>query len=518
MSGAHPHQGSGEMVYALGIYEILCEVFELNRDVRQRRILSHKDLFCCALVSRSFCEPALRVLWRTMSPPTPLWRLLADPNATLQEFNESDFLDTVSNLNCDGLIILGLIMLRSQVMSEKTYADPARWGRLVWYACLVQELDISAPFCTPDKHTQLIDALVSYNGGVSIFPSLRALRWPASSYSDSSYFPLFTPRLQSAIFKFPHSLEADISDIEEDPQSHIFLAPLRTSSPRLGYLCIDACCAHIGANSSRIISSFEHLARVNIVASISFASFRELATMPSVEFLRISQVRSNAEQEPSHPEIHSPTLTQISVGGNCSSLTQLFTALRAPILTSVGLHAIVDDPEADGYIDYESSITALSTACSPTTMTDIWISLDENAYGPTSSTYLYDLVSPLLVFTNSNVERFSMSCPMLELVADDDDFYVFTLAWRKLRTFELSQAYWYSYPYVDEDEGFRMHVPTPELLESFRQLSGPPGTRAAPSRLERQRVAAPHPKGRSAPWSEAPFFLSEGFRQKGGCR
>ncbi|KAM5539622.1 hypothetical protein V8D89_006731 [Ganoderma adspersum] len=361
-----------------------------------------------------------------MSPPTPLWRLLADPNSTLQKFNESDFLDTV--------------------MSEKTYADPARWGRLVWYARLVQELDISAPFCIPDKHKQLIDTLVSYNGGVSIFPSLRALRWPP----------------------FPHSLEADISGPEKDPQNHIFLARLHTSSPRLGYLCIDACWAYIGVNHSRIISSFEHLTGVNLIASISFASFRELATMPSVEFLRIAEVRSNAEQEPPHPEIHSPNLTQISVGGNCSSLAQLFNALNAPVLASVGLHAIVDDPEADEYTDYELIIKALSTACSPATMTNICITLDENADGPTSSTYLYDLVSPLLVFTN--VERFSMSCPMLELVADDDDFYVFTLAWRKLRMFELSQAYWHSYSYVDdeEEEACRMNVPTPELLESFR--------------------------------------------------
>ncbi|KAM5539314.1 hypothetical protein V8D89_007005 [Ganoderma adspersum] len=50
---------------------------------RDKRKLSHKDLFRCALVSRALCEPALRALWRTMSLlPDPLWFLLAPPDSS----------------------------------------------------------------------------------------------------------------------------------------------------------------------------------------------------------------------------------------------------------------------------------------------------------------------------------------------------------------------------------------------------------------------------------------------------
>ena len=125
-----------------------------------------------------------------------------------------------------------------------------------------------------------------------------------------------------------------------------------------------------------------------------------------------------------------------------------------------------DNPEAEAYADYESSIEAFSTACSPATITEICITLDENAEGPTSTAYLYDLLKPLLVFPN--LKRFSMSCPMLELLSDDDDFDVFARAWRKLRKFELWQAYWYWYWYVNADGILHTEVPTPELLESFR--------------------------------------------------
>ena len=159
-----------------------------------------------------------------------------------------------------------------------------------------------------------------------------------------------------------------------------------------------------------------------------------------MESLLIAHVRSE-NPEPSHPHVPIPTLRlrRISVGGDCSSLIQLFTALRAPILAAAGLHTMCDNPQAEAYADYESSFEAFSTACSPATITEICITLDENAEGPTLTAYLYDLLKPLLVFPN--LKHFSMLCPMLELFSDDDDFDVFTRTWRKLRKFELLQAY-----------------------------------------------------------------------------
>ncbi|KAI1795346.1 hypothetical protein LXA43DRAFT_992389 [Ganoderma leucocontextum] len=330
MSDDHPCMSSGAAALALKNHDVLCHMFEVHGDVSTRTRLSRKDLFCSSLVSRAFREPALRALWRDMSPPTPLWLLLAPRNSA------------------------------AEILSERTHADPARWARFMWYARFVQELHITT-FGLEHKHKQLICALVEHNGEESIFPSLQTLSWSPSSYSDTSYFPLFTPQLHSAILDLPHPSEAD-----KDPQSHIFLAQLRASSPRLDYLCVDVSWEHIGVNHLGVIASFEHLTDLNLVASTSLTSFRELATMPCMNSLRIAYVRSD-ELEPSHPlaQIHAPRLTLISVGGNCPSLAQLFTALNAPVLASASFHAISDHPLTERYADYDLCIKALTTVCPP---------------------------------------------------------------------------------------------------------------------------------------------------------
>ena len=61
---------------ALNIDDILYHLFEVDSNAEDGKRLSRNDLLRCALVSRAFCEPALRALWGNMSSPTPLWRLL----------------------------------------------------------------------------------------------------------------------------------------------------------------------------------------------------------------------------------------------------------------------------------------------------------------------------------------------------------------------------------------------------------------------------------------------------------
>ncbi|KAI1795349.1 hypothetical protein LXA43DRAFT_882222, partial [Ganoderma leucocontextum] len=440
---------------ALKIHDILCHVFEVDSNVGNRGIFSRNDLLRCALVSRAFCEPALRTLWRDMSSPTPLWRLLSAtgsmPKPTSYEF---EFFDSVY----------------PQILSEKTYTDPARWARFMWYARFVQELGITN-FCREYKHKKLIHALIEHNGGETIFPSLRALWWPPSSYSDSSYFVFFTPRLRTAIIDFHRCMPRDKQHPDEDPESHVFLARLHASSPRLDYLSVSTSLQRIGTNHSRLIARFEHLTVLHLIARISLTSFRELATMPRMENLHISHIRSDeTELKPSQSpgRIDARNLVTMSAGGNCPSLTHLFTALDAPVLVSASVHAMCDDPpRREGYVDYISCIEAVATVGSPATLADLCIELDEDG-GPRMLEYLADLLDPLLVFRN--LTRFRLLCPTVALVADDGDFWAITGAWPKLREFRLCQAYWG--PCVDpedDDEGSEgIPIPTPEVLECFR--------------------------------------------------
>ncbi|PIL26522.1 hypothetical protein GSI_12280 [Ganoderma sinense ZZ0214-1] len=371
-----------------------------------------------------------------MSPPTPLWRLLAPIGSAKPE--TSEFLDNI--------------------LSEKTYADPIRWTRFMWYAPFVQELHIIA-FGTEDKHKQIIHALVEHNGGESIFPALQTLWWSPSSYSDSSYFPLFTPQLRSAILNFPHSSNASL----RDPLDRSFLARLRVSSPRLDYLCVDASWGPLGVDHLTVIPSFEHLTDLNLVATTSLTWFRKLATMPRMKSLRIAYVASNKSELSRDPEqIHAPRLTAISVGGNCPSLAHLFTALGAPRLASASFHAMSDDRDRDP--DYISCIKALATTCPPSTLEVLCIALDEDG-GPQTLEYLTDLLDPFLPFRS--ITHLTLSCPMVGLVAQDHDLWAVADAWPKLRTLKLSQAYWEPCTDPTDPDSTGIPLPTADALASF---------------------------------------------------
>ncbi len=97
MTAHRSDTAAGAAARALKTHDITSQIFEVDRLIRQgnRRKLSNGDLFRCALVSRAFCEPALRMLWRAMTPPNPLWILLAPPDSTPKEVT-SEFINAVS--------------------------------------------------------------------------------------------------------------------------------------------------------------------------------------------------------------------------------------------------------------------------------------------------------------------------------------------------------------------------------------------------------------------------------------
>ena len=95
MSNEGPRPTSGAAVIALSIHEILCNVFGVDSGLGKDKAFRDSELLQCALVSRTFREPALRALWGHMSSPTPLWRLLAAPGTHSEWISQFDFFDAV---------------------------------------------------------------------------------------------------------------------------------------------------------------------------------------------------------------------------------------------------------------------------------------------------------------------------------------------------------------------------------------------------------------------------------------
>ncbi|KAI1790887.1 hypothetical protein LXA43DRAFT_465009 [Ganoderma leucocontextum] len=136
---------------ALMNYDILMTILD-GSYYRDQGELTALDLKNSALVCRGFSEPALRALWKTMSPPTPLWRLLAPKGRP------------------------------ETIISEQLYKDPERWERFQWYARFVRELEVPDHGWSAMRDAQIFRCLLNHNGRNSFTPSLQVLSYPRSRF------------------------------------------------------------------------------------------------------------------------------------------------------------------------------------------------------------------------------------------------------------------------------------------------------------------------------------------------
>ncbi len=322
----------------------------------------------------------------------------------------------------------------------------------MWYARFVRTVRVIGSGLD-DKHRELLYTLIGHNCGASVFPSLQRLSWSPSSYSDCSYFPLFSPQLHTADFKFPDVSKVNTHRPDTDTQSNTFLTQLHASSPRLSGLYVDASWQRIGEHHCRAIPSFKHLLNLNLIASVSATSLLYLATMPRLTSLQAGHVWSD-ELAPSLARPaqawHAPCLTLITIRGDCHVLAHLFAALHAPLLKVVVFSATCRDPDAKtpGYVPCLKALATLGASLGTLRIT--LADADSGAIPPRTRTRLAALLNPLLRLRN--VRCFTLSCPKLRLVADDDDFAALARAWPRLQTFRLTQAYWDASRAVDSDD------------------------------------------------------------------
>ncbi|PIL26506.1 hypothetical protein GSI_12264 [Ganoderma sinense ZZ0214-1] len=419
-----------------------------------------------------------------MAPPDPLWFLLVPPESRPKKLT-SEFMDAV--------------------LSERTYTDPARWVRFLWYARFVRVLCIVTSDDLESKHRELVYALMEHNGGASPFPSLLDLQWCPSSYSDSSYFPLFTRQMCVAAFRIPRPTQEHPYRLEEDPESHIFLTRLQAASPRLCFLAVDASWQRLGDHHIRAICSFDGLVDLDLTASLSMSSFRELAAIPHLKYLKAGQVLSDTDSDTvtralaspagglSHPaaRISAPRLQLLSLSGDCHLLAALFAALCAPNLKTAAFTAVCRDPHPPtvGYVPCLEAVAAFGT------LEELQVAL--HAPVPRERVHLAALLDPLLPlrglahFLLMSANRDGRGRARgLWLVASDADFAALARAWPRLRTLRFMDVYWDASRADDGHEGGaegeggpggdgpgeaggiaiprRGLTPTPEVLRLFR--------------------------------------------------
>ncbi|PIL26507.1 hypothetical protein GSI_12265 [Ganoderma sinense ZZ0214-1] len=343
--------------------------------------------------------------------------------------------------------------------------DLDRWARFMWYARFVRTIRIIGTKLE-SKHRELVYALVEHNGDASVFPSLQELQWAPSSRHDSSHFPLFTPQLYTAAFTIPGPTKEDPCRLDQDSESHTFLARLQETSPRLRFLSVDASWQRLGEHHILAVCSFSALINLRLVSTISTSSFSELAAMPHLKCLEVGHVDVWCDGQASPPSpcparIFAPRLLFLTIFGESNLLATLFTALRAPVLRAATVTAIYNDsnpPRTGTGLGYVRCLKALASF----PLEETKISLLE----PISPTrmHLAALLNPLLRLPG--VTYLALSCPKLRLVADDDDFAAIARAWPRLRTFRLTRAHWDAF----HAPGSGDDVPTPEALRVFCDL------------------------------------------------
>ncbi|KAM5536108.1 hypothetical protein V8D89_010207, partial [Ganoderma adspersum] len=218
----------------------------------------------CAAVCHTFHEPAIRVLWRDLGTLLPLWHLLAPQNTPLPSDRaaEDELLHYLETIN-----------------SAQLYLDPSRWDRFLQHAAYVRGIchrTYNSP--VPEGANRLlIQAVVMQNGGRTVLPLLRSIRWHACDPSrNGALIPFFASTLRHASFT---------TKSEEGPSGHL-LRRLRESSSVLESLHLN----YLSPSLVQELLCFDRLDKVAVYRISRPDHFQAIITKPNLTELRVNDV------------------------------------------------------------------------------------------------------------------------------------------------------------------------------------------------------------------------------------
>ena len=333
-----------------------------------------------------------------------------------------------------------------------------------------------------DANRLLIRAVIMQNGGGPVCPLLHDILWTMHQ-ADDTLISFFTPTLRHATFLFIDPVQNEVV---------FLLRRLRDVCPSLEKIDFDP-----GSEPDAALSLMQELARFPRLRQIKVSecwglkAFQVLATKPSLDCLRISAFIG--PWAGLRDVISVRDLRELSVGGDASCLSSLFTVARFYALKSANIY--VDSSEAETSLTVADITSLLSLFYNAVSASG----LQSFEFAPWPHRYeapfdvkppLCELIAPILPIRDLRSFTLTAKYPVASL--DDEDVETLASAWSRLQHFSADRGSFAPGSSVSLCALHHLHSHCTDLLElSIPRIRWPPiGVDAIPAPLDRSESPA----------------------------
>ncbi|EIW56726.1 uncharacterized protein TRAVEDRAFT_59667 [Trametes versicolor FP-101664 SS1] len=428
--------------------------------------LGRRTLASCALVCKSWSDPASRALWRRLDSFHPLWALLAGRNFQPSAKRLTEFWQVVE----------------PEVFVKQIHVkEPDLWDHFLRRASYVREIGTAS--CR-EPELALMCAVIQQNGGRTFLPTLQKLVWRNGIHSDTSLRFLVSSSLRG--------LELDVttftSTITSGGLEHAFTAPIIDQTyPAMLFAGLPKA----APNLQRLVITGRQLSSLDVIPNIlGFERMRELSlfrevlvtpgafqsiltAMPALELLNVRL------QDFTSPlgMAYSPSLRVLSIHGAARYITGLFTSFfDAPSLDSVSLNV-----EDEAYsADHPRCLHALSKTSFAPSLRELRLRtlVQQDPDQPPS---LADTMEHLAELRALEVAELHLQDTWTRI--DDDDIRAIARAWPRLQRLQLAYIPSNNLPPLIALRHFAQHCPELRYLY-ITKMGVPTVTEEATSELE----------------------------------
>ncbi|KAM5530332.1 hypothetical protein V8D89_016003 [Ganoderma adspersum] len=306
-----------------------------------------------------------------------------------------------------------------------------------------------------DANRLLLRAVIIQNGGAPVCPLLHDILWTMHQ-ADDTLISFFTPTLRHATFLFIDPIESEIVSL---------LRRLRDVCPSLEKIDFDP-----GSEPDAALSLMHELARfprlrqVRVSDCWGLEAFRVLAMEASLDSLRISAIIGPWVGP--RDVISVRDLRELSVGGDASSLSSLFTFARFYALKSVNIY--VDSSEAETSLtvaDITSLLALFYNAVSASGLQSFEFTPWPHRYEAPfdAKPPLRELIAPILPIRD--LRSFTLTAKYPVASFDDEDVETLASAWSGLQHFSADRGSFTSGSSVSLCALHHLHSHCTDLLE-----------------------------------------------------
>ncbi|KAJ4470875.1 hypothetical protein J3R30DRAFT_1132623 [Lentinula aciculospora] len=360
-------------------------------------LAARQGLLHFGLASKAFLEPALDVLWRTLSSVDPLLSVL--PETTIVE---------------------GKKMLVKQIL-------PRSWDRLRFYTCRVQIFD--QRILSEEEESSIHSSVYARLGQMPpIFPALKEFH-PTTSIFTSNSLMFFLSRSLSAA-----SLPAFLPHTEEGSDFGPSLALLAWKAPKIQNLYLESDSRYSGFAASMLC--FPDLKNLRIVRLSHYDSdfIDGVASLQNLSYLNLS-LPDNASFDISGITGGFFCMKILRISGPPGELHKILKLISTPTLDELrltcNLHSVWEKnrtgmPDLTRCLDRFSSLTVLEISC----LSEI----DLNIF---DAQFLWLLFSPILRLPL--LRKLTYELP---LFLTDQRAAEMAVAWPDIETLTLTSETW----------------------------------------------------------------------------